>query len=39
MSFDDFFLIYDLYKIYLSCAKRVLMDYRVGNSDKVDPRH
>ena len=24
---DDYFLIYDLYKIYLSCVKRVLMGH------------
>lgn len=35
---DDFFLIYDLYKIYLFCVKRVLMEQK--NSDgTVDPRH
>lgn len=25
---DDYFLIYDLYKIYLSCVKRVLIGHQ-----------
>ena len=36
-SSDDFFLIYDIYKIYLFCVKRVLL--HPVNNERVDPRH
>lgn len=37
-SSDDFFLIYDLYKIYLFCVKRVLIEHHPV-CELVDPRH
>ena len=37
-SGDDYFLIYDLYKIYLFCVKRVIMEHK-RNDGTVDPRH
>lgn len=37
-SGDDFFLIYDLYKIYLFCVKRVILEHKMADGT-VDPRH
>ena len=35
---DDFFLIYDLYKIYLFCVKHVIVETQSMGDGKVDPR-
>ena len=35
---DDFFLIYDIYKIYLFCVKHVIVETQRMGDGRVDPR-
>lgn len=37
-SSDDFFLLYDLYKIYLFCVKRVIIEFK-SSDGSADVRH